>query len=136
MTARVLVTGSRLFTAAHIMQEALERAMDELGTDLVVMHGAARGVDELADVLAPALGLTVERWPAAWERWGRSAGLIRNHEMINSGADLCLAFRVDGLPCNGTSHCARYAGMAGIPVRWYVQSAPDDRPAPRRRTGL
>jgi len=136
VTARVLVTGSRLFTAAHIVQEALERAVDELGTGLVVVHGAARGADELADVLAPALGLTVERRPAAWDKTGLTAGLVRNHEMINAGADLCLAFRVDGLPCNGTSHCAWYAGMAGIPVRWYVQSAPDDRPAPRRWTGL
>lgn len=128
MTARILVTGARLFTAADIMQEALERAIDEYSTDIVVVHGAARGADEIADVLAPALGLSVERWPADWGR-GQGAGFDRNLAMVAAGADLCLAFRVRGEACRGTQHCANYALRRHIPVRWYLQEAlPKTRP--------
>lgn len=130
MTARVLVTGARLFTAADVMQEAIERAIDEYSTDIVIVHGAAgSGADELADVLAPALGLSVERWPADWERRSLLAGFERNIAMVDAGANLCLAFRVRGEACRGTQHCANYALRRHIPVRWYLQEAlPKTRP--------
>lgn len=123
MTARILITGSRDFTAAGVMHDALAQAVAELGPGATLVHGAARGADHLADTLAPTLGLTVERWPAAWDLWGRSAGFKRNQTMVGEGADVCLAFLVDWARCNGTRDCARRASRAGIPVRWFTQEA-------------
>lgn len=121
MTARLLVTGSREFTAAHIMHDALGAAIADLGPNLTLVHGAAKGADEIADVLAPTFGLSVERWPAAWREHGRAAGPMRNQAMVDAGADLCVALLVAGLVCRGTRDCARRAQAAGIPVRWYTQ---------------
>lgn len=118
---RILITGSREFTDVVTMHAAISAAVDEFGSNAIIVHGAARGADQLADVLAETHGLTVERWLAAWELHGHRAGHIRNQAMVDKGADVCLAFRVEGLPCNGTRDCASRAARAGIPVQWFVQ---------------
>lgn len=48
-----------------------------------VVSGGARGVDLWGENLAGLLGLTVKRFPADWERHGRSAGPIRNKQMAD-----------------------------------------------------
>ena len=84
---------------------------------MVVIHGAARGADKLAEEAARAFGMTVEAHPADWETHGKAAGFRRNAEMVSLGADLALAFYKQGAGNKGTDHCARLAEAAGIPVR-------------------
>ena len=136
MTARILITGSRQFSDGQIMQDAIGKTLLHLSDTalkgvVTLVHGTARGADQLADALAPTLGLTVERWPADWDRLGSKAGTHRNQLMVDAGADVCLAFRVDGLPCTGTRDCASRAARAGIPVNWFVQK---DVPVRKLRT--
>lgn len=136
MSARILITGSRQFSDGQIMLDAIGKAMIHLSATalkggVTLVHGAAHGADQLADALAPTLGLTVERWPADWDRLGSKAGSRRNQSMVDAGADVCLAFRVDGLPCTGTRDCASRAARAGIPVQWFVQK---DSPGRKPRT--
>ena len=50
-----------------------------------------------------------------WPRHGRRAGILRNLNMIQAGADLCLAFIRDN--SLGATHCAHTAQTAGIPTR-------------------
>ena len=58
-----------------------------------VIHGGARGVDRLAGRAAVRLGIPVEVYPADWDKYGRSAGFVRNQEMLTVGRpDLVLAF--------------------------------------------
>lgn len=121
MSTRILVTGSRLLTDAELVSRALAEAVADYGADLVVVHGAARGADTLADAAARGLGLAVERRPADWTALGRRAGVVRNAEMVRDGADLCLAFLVAGAECRGTRDAMRRAEIAGIPVRVYEQ---------------
>lgn len=123
MTARILVTGSRLLTDAELVSRALAEAVADHGADLVIVHGAARGADTVADRAARGLGLKVEPRPADWASLGRRAGVARNAEMVRDGADLVLAFLVAGEPCRGTRDCMRRAQAAGIPVRVYEQGA-------------
>ncbi|MDT0381401.1 DUF2493 domain-containing protein [Streptomyces sp. DSM 42041] len=126
MTApyRVLVTGSRDWDSDERVWAALNDTRDEAlitGRHLVVVHGACpRGADAHAarwctTATQFANGVTEERHPADWDRHGRAAGFCRNAEMVQRGADLCLAFIKDG--SRGASHTARLAEQAGIPVR-------------------
>lgn len=109
---RILITGSREWTDTEAMGEELLW----FGFGLVV-HGAARGADKLADALARGFGWPTEPHPvtrAEWNRIGKRAGHLRNQRMVDLGADICLAFPT--VDSRGTWDCAARARRAGIPV--------------------
>lgn len=137
---RLLVTGSREFTAVGLARTVLWDARRVLGPQFTVDHGGARGADLLLAGLAKGLGLDVQRHRADWDgpcretcRPGHrrayrnggtfcpAAGDYRNQEMVDLEPDLCAALLVAGWPCKGTRDCAARADAAGIPVRWYTQ---------------
>lgn len=120
--ARILVTGSRDLADTALVMAALKSAAAEFGPDVVVVHGAARGADTLADRAAQTLGLKVEPHPADWAGLGRKAGIVRNAEMVREGADVMLAFPLG--ESRGTRDAMRRAEAAGIPVRVFEQGAP------------
>lgn len=114
---RVLVTGSRSWTDVTAVDRelgALARRIVQEGRDIVLVHGAAKGLDMLAAEEARHRGWTVEPHPAEWDRLGSGAGPIRNQEMVDLGADLCLAFPT--AKSVGTWDCVRRANAAGIRV--------------------
>ena len=59
--------------------------------NITVIHGCAKGVDSAVDLIAEGLGLKVLKFPADWQRYGKSAGPIRNMEMIKM-CDVLIAF--------------------------------------------
>jgi hypothetical protein len=119
---RILVTGSRDWDDEAGVRAALTDATAGHPGPHVVVHGACpTGGDAIADRIAADLGLTVERHPARWRRYGRSAGYRRNADMVAAGADVCLAFIRDGSP--GASMTARLAEEARIPVRRVTTSS-------------
>lgn len=123
---RVLVTGSRDWDDVTTIGAALEQALIDAGHPgpVVVVHGACpSGADWHADRYARwmrgrGVSIDVEKHPANWQLNGKRAGFIRNAQMVNLGADLCLAFIKDG--SRGASHTARLAEEAGIPTRRWV----------------
>jgi hypothetical protein len=116
---RILVTGSRDWDDEAGVRAALTEVTAGRPGPHVVVHGACpTGGDNLADRVAAELGLTVERHPARWRRYGRYAGYRRNAEMVALGAEVCLAFIRDASP--GASMTARLAEEARIPVRRYL----------------
>lgn len=119
MTVRILITGSRDWTDWHTIEVALRSAYLKysglnLNKDIVVVHGGAPGADQLAAMLATRMGMQTEHHPADWHRHGKAAGPIRNREMVDAGADVCLAFPIGASP--GTRGCMKLAEQAGIPV--------------------
>lgn len=117
---RLLITGTRKGWDHQILTDALTDALLRLGTGdgTVLVHGAAPGVDRQAAYIWKGWGLEDEPHPAQWEAHGKAAGPIRNQEMVDLGADLCLAFiHPDSV---GTVHCARIAEAAGIPVERFT----------------
>lgn len=113
MTFRILVTGSRKFSKTSEMLKIFKSiAYAAANMDVTLIHGNASGADRIAGKLAQDLGWKVEVYPADWEKYGRKAGPIRNQEMVNSGANICLAFPVG--ESKGTRHCISAAQKAGI----------------------
>lgn len=121
---RVLFCGSRDFTG----EAAIRAVVDALPADAVVVHGAARGADDIAGRLAKARGLAVEEHPARWTEhapgWCRcgaplprtckGAGRRRNQLMLDSGVDAAHAFP---LPSSiGTVDMVQRLEAAGVPV--------------------
>lgn len=116
--SRVLVTGSRTWEDCAAIREALASVWHR---DAVLVSGAcSQGADALAEACWTHWGGQVERHPADWKRYGRSAGIRRNTEMVSLGADVCLAFIRNASP--GASHAAQLAERAGIPTRRVVSS--------------
>jgi hypothetical protein len=116
---RVLVTGSRDWPDQDFIWDMLWLVWRKADRDepLVLVHGHCRkGADRMADDwAADAVDVTVERHPAQWEGehgFDRAAGFRRNQEMVDLGADLCLAFIYQA--SRGASHTATQAEKAGI----------------------
>jgi hypothetical protein len=130
--ARILVTGSRDFTSAPLVDQALEAAaIIVTSPDPLLVHGAARGLDNLSRARAEAHGWVTEGHPAQWNthegcrckdhtRRCGFAGFRRNNEMIALGADLVLAFPMhmqnDRTGSRGTWHCAESAADRDLAV--------------------
>jgi len=120
-TRRVLVTGSRDWQSRMTIYKALWGQLNRLSPweEMVVVHGdCPYGADRIAREWVEArrgrLPVREERHPADWARWGKSAGYRRNAEMVNAGADICLAFIRNN--SRGASMTAKLAREAGIPV--------------------
>lgn len=118
---RLLITGTRDGWDADLLSHALHAAWQSLApnpsTEVTLVHGAARGVDQQAALIWRNQGFPTEGWPAQWDRYGNRAGPIRNAEMVNRGADLCIAF--PGSKSIGTWDCIRKARAAGITTLVY-----------------
>lgn len=119
---RIGVTISRDWFDFSAIERALRDAIDSGWTDrppqVTLVHGASQ-MDFAVAGIAYMLGMDLEAHPADWKSYGKSAGMVRNSEMVNSGADVWLAFIKDASP--GASHCARLAEAEGIPTRRYRQ---------------
>lgn len=113
-TKRVLITGSRDWDRPDIIAFQLGYTVGKIGP-FILVHGNARGADKMAAELHEQYGFTSEPHPANWESLGKRAGFVRNSEMVEAGADLCLAFIKD--ESKGATMCADLAEAAGIPTR-------------------
>lgn len=114
---RILVTGSRNWTNLDCVLAAIAWAADKFEAhshDVVVVHGAARGLDAAAAIQAQCLGMNTEAHPANWDLYGKRAGALRNQEMVDAGADIVLAFPLG--ESIGTWDCIRRAYNAKLDV--------------------
>lgn len=134
---RILCTVSRTWADYGLLSSELVNAVSEFvrSSSVTVIHGGAPRGDIMVHAWCertPRVGavyVVEEIHRAAWKGpEGRGAGMWRNRRMVDSGADLCLAFidpcRIPG--CNyspdphgthGASHCAYYAARMGVRVR-------------------
>ena len=114
---RILVCGSRTWSDARLLDATLDRVAKNLTGKhrIVIVHGAARGADRMADTWAKRRGWAREPHPAQWDTYGKSAGPRRNQEMLDSDVHLVVAFRVNG-KSPGTDHMVAAATRAGVGV--------------------
>lgn len=116
---KILVCGDRNWTDKKKIKDELVEVWKGLvnSTDIVVIHGGARGADTLAGEVAKELGFRVKVFLADWEKFGKAAGPIRNIEMLNEKPDLVLAFHCDLSKSKGTAHAVKTANKRGMQVK-------------------
>jgi hypothetical protein len=75
---KTIIAGSRTITREAIVRDAINCC----GWNITeVVSGCAKGVDQLGEELARDSDIPVAQFPANWNKYGRSAGPIRNREM-------------------------------------------------------
>jgi hypothetical protein len=133
---RILVTGSRDLRSVEAVKAALLEVTAGHRGPHTLVHGNARGADQIAAVVARRLGWQIEPHPANWaapcrpecEKGHRrargngteycpAAGVYRNQQMVDLGADVCVAFLVAGAGNVGTRDCISRAKTASLKVR-------------------
>lgn len=115
---RLLVCGSRTFTDSGLVIARLTEFLDNevaLGHQLTIVEGCARGADALAHAFQ-APGVVHRHFPADWDRYGKTAGVVRNQRMLVEGKpDYVLAFvDKDLAESRGTNHMVKIARAAGV----------------------
>lgn len=107
---RVIIAGSRSINKYSVLKKAIEDSGFKITS---VVSGCARGADELGIAYAQFADIPCERFPANWNKHGKSAGILRNVEM-SENADALIALW-DG-KSRGTSHMIEIAKKKGLKV--------------------
>ena len=129
---RILVCGGRYFgqdSQAH--RDFLTHVLDGIHQETpitLLIQGGAEGADRLAWEWAMSHQIDTKTFFADWQRYGQSAGPIRNGQMLNEAPDRVIAF-----PGNtGTANMIKQAKEMGVPVTKYQPPEPsiDDNGIP------
>jgi hypothetical protein len=104
-----LITGMRQYEMQYLLSDARE-CLD--GTFDAIIHGGARGVDNMAGRWGVSIDLPVRVYPADWELFGKRAGYIRNSLMVED-ADAAIIIW-DG-ESKGTKHTIDLMTASGKP---------------------
>lgn len=111
-----IVAGGRDFTDWKLLRDAL--CLLCLPGD-TILSGMARGADRLGVKWAHQqrrLRITLKKYPADWNKHGKSAGIIRNQQMAQEGDALIVFW--DGRS-KGTRHMIEAATREGLNVHIY-----------------
>ena len=119
LSLKILVCGDRDWTNVQRIREILAT----YSTDITIIEGEARGADSIARDISTELGFTVVKCPADWSKYGRSAGPIRNIQMLDMKPDIVLAFHDDLERSKGTRHTVTEAMRRGIHVIVYTSQS-------------
>lgn len=112
---RVIIAGSRDFNNYEFLSSKMDRLLSNIiFDDIIILCGEARGADTLGKRYAIERGYDIESYPADWNKYGKSAGYIRNSEMAKN-ADALAAFW-DG-KSKGTGHMINLAKEHGLMIR-------------------
>ncbi len=111
---KLIIAGSRTFTDYQLLCQALAPERHRITE---VIHGGAWGADRLGFRWALKHHIRSRCFAADWERFGKAAGVRRNHHMAQAG-DVLVAFHVHNSP--GTAHmiaCMRALGKPVVVIR-------------------
>lgn len=125
---RILITGSRNWPDKEKVAYEIEQAIEEIVSSgavdvdggVTVIHGACEfgGADTMAAEWALHQGYAIQAHPVGEKSkatHGNRAYYLRNKAMVDSGADVCLAFVYGS--SRGTRMTMKLASEAGIPVK-------------------
>ncbi len=82
--------------------------------DIIIISGGAGGADAIGERYAEENGFRVEKYPADWKTYGRSAGPKRNKQMAEV-SDYVICFWDE--KSKGTKSMIDYARKCGKPIK-------------------
>jgi hypothetical protein len=113
MGLKVIICGSRYYSDYN----RIFNTICKMDISLVI-SGGCRGADTIAIIVARQCGFRYVEYRADWERYGNSAGPIRNQVMINcENPDIVLAFHNDFHNSKGTKDMVSRAMKHDIPFK-------------------
>lgn len=119
---RVIIAGSRDFndweTFNLAMLEHFPFNFKDGHSNIEIISGGCRGADAMGEKFGKSLGVKVTVFPADWDRYGKSAGPIRNEQMAKYAAEadkgMLIAFPIGN--SRGTYNMIALAGQYGLDV--------------------
>ena len=86
--SKVAIVGSRNFDDYELLSERLKNYVGNISE---IISGGAKGADSLAEMFADEYGIKKTIFKAEWDKFGRSAGIIRNKDIVKN-CDVLIAF--------------------------------------------
>lgn len=116
MVKRVIIAGCRNYNNYDVAKVYIEYYLSNIQkeNDNIILSGCASGADAIGERYAKEHCLKVEKYPANWEKYGKSAGPKRNEEMAKN-CDYVLCFW-DG-KSKGTKSMINLAKKYEKPIR-------------------
>lgn len=129
---RIIISGSRAFTDYATLCETVNAAGMAVTE---VVSGGSHGVDAMAERWAAENGLPLKRFPAEWEKYGRSAVPKRNQQMAEYGEALIALCDGGGRSTTKMISAARKRGLRVFVrrVTHVAEGSAEGRGAPRPR---
>ena len=87
MIKRVVIAGCRNYNNYDEAKCYIDFCLSNIRkeNDIVIVSGGASGADAIGERYAEENGYRLEKYPADWEKYGKSAGPRRNRQM----AEIC-----------------------------------------------
>ena len=112
---KVIIAGSRTFNNYSLLKEKLDFLFSKRNNDeITIISGTANGADKLGERYANENSISIKRYPANWDLYGKSAGYKRNIQMADN-ADALIVFW-DG-KSKGTNHMINIAKQKNLKIR-------------------
>ena len=113
---RVVIAGCRYYDNYKEAKKYIDFCISNIRKEnkIIIVSGCANGADIIGERYAEENGFTVEKYPADWKKYGKSAGPIRNEEMAEI-CDYVICFW-DG-KSKGTKSMIEYAKKYNKPIR-------------------
>ena len=92
---RIIIAGTRSFDNFYVLTRNIDNYLYKLVLDKVItdkemikfISGTAKGADQLGEQYAKACGCEIVRFYPDWDKYGKSAGYIRNKEMAKYASE-------------------------------------------------
>jgi hypothetical protein len=110
----IAIVGSRSITDKEFVFSTIDCYLSNLNKDeIVIVSGGAVGIDSLAMLYAAEHNIKTEIFKPDWEKYGKSAGFIRNQQIVDR-ADYLLAITTGS---KGTADTIKKAEKKGIVIK-------------------
>ena len=115
MEKRIVVAGCRNYYNYEEANVFIEYCIKKNcpNDTVILLSGGCRGADALGERYAKENGLSVEYYPAEWEKYGKAAGPIRNQIMVDN-CDYVVCFWDN--KSKGTKSLINYTKKTGKPL--------------------
>jgi len=107
---KLIIAGGRNFTDYQKLKETCDHFLQDQ-TNIEIVSGTCKGADQLGEKYAKEREYKLTKFPADWNKHGKSAGPKRNQQMANY-TDALIAFW-DG-KSKGTKHMIEMAKQSKL----------------------